>query len=203
MIKRRLANMYPRQLENLIFALQRLPGVGAKSAERYAFTILDWSKEKRKELIDALKGIDEIHSCEICGNLSEDKICAICANESRNKNTICVVAYPKDIVAIENMQAYDGVYHVLNGLINTAKGTLPEMLNIDSLLKRINKDTEEVILALDPTIEGETTALYLEKLLENHVKVSKLAYGIPVGGHLDYADTRTLAKAFEGRIHNK
>lgn len=191
--------MYPSQLENLIFALQRLPGVGAKTAERYAFTIMDWAPEKRKELIDALKGIEKVRYCEVCGNLSEGAECSICENQNRNHNVICVVSYPKDIAAIENMQSYDGVYHVLNGLINTSKGILPEMLNIDSLLKRISEDTQEVILALDPTVEGETTSLYLEKLLEKHVKVTKLAHGIPVGGHLDYADSRTLAKAFEGR----
>lgn len=195
--------MYPNQLENLIFALQRLPGVGAKTAERYAFTILDWDAEKRKDLIASLNDIDQIQHCEICGNLSSGKICSICENHNRNQNVICVVSYPKDIVAIENMQSYEGVYHVLNGLINTSKGILPEMLNINALLKRINEETEEVILALDPTIEGETTALYLEKLLQGHVKVSKLAHGIPVGGHLDYADARTLAKAFEGRSSNE
>ena len=112
---------------------------------------------------------------------------------------MCIRDSPKDLYAIENMENYDGVYHVLNGLINTAKGILPDRLNIDSLENRINEDTEEVILALDPTIEGETTSMYLSKLLEDRVSVSKLASGIPMGGKLDYTDTRTLAKAFEGR----
>ena len=112
---------------------------------------------------------------------------------------ICVVSQPKDILTLENMNSYEGVYHVMNGLINTSKGILPDQLDIENLLKRIAPETEEVILALDPTVEGETTALYLQKLLENHVKVSKLASGIPMGAHLDYTDSKTLSRAFEGR----
>ena len=120
-------------------------------------------------------------------------------NDTRNHNVICVVQSPKDIAAIESMQEYNGVYHVLNGLINIQKGILPENLNIQSLVNRINDDIEEVIIATDPTVEGETTALYITKLLDGRTKVTRLAHGIPMGGHLDYTDAHTLLKAFEGR----
>lgn len=191
--------MYPKPLEDLIYNLQKLPGVGTKTAERYAFAILNFDPETKEEWKKALKNISQIKHCKECGNLTDHDVCSICENPNRNHKLICVVSQPKDIIALENMNSYDGVYHVLNGVINTAKGILPSDLNIDSLIKRINENTEEVIIALDPTLEGETTNLYLEKLLGNHVKITKLAYGIPVGSHLDYADTRTLTKAFEGR----
>lgn len=145
----------------------------------------------------------KVKRCKICGNLSDQDICSICSDDHRNHAQICVVANSKDISAIENMQSYDGTYHVLNGVINTAKGILPDQLNIDSLMNRIDGTVNEVILALDPNIEGETTSLYLSKLLEDKVEVSQLASGIPVGSHLEYADRRTLARAFEGRRKSK
>lgn len=191
--------MYPRKFEDLIIAFQKLPGVGAKTAERYAFHALEWDEETINEMIDSLQGLKSIHHCKVCGNLSDEDICEFCKNEYRDHQVICVVQSPKDIGVIEGMQEFSGVYHVLNGVINTQKGILPDQLNIDTLMKRINEDTKEVILALDPTVEGETTALYLSKLLENKVTVTRLAHGIPVGGHLDYTDARTLQKAFQGR----
>ncbi|WP_348664527.1 recombination mediator RecR [Dubosiella newyorkensis] len=191
--------MYPREIEDLIFEMQKLPGVGLKTAERFAFTILNLSKEDRDHFSKTIKDLDHIKHCKVCGNLTDHEICSICENQNRDHNMICVVSQPKDILTLENMNSYDGVYHVLNGLINTSKGILPDQLDIENLLKRITPETEEVILALDPTVEGETTALYLQKLLENHVKVSKLASGIPMGAHLDYTDSKTLSRAFEGR----
>lgn len=192
--------MYPKTFDDLIYEFQKLPGVGAKTAERYAFTVLGWSEEEISEFSDILRALKKnVKKCTRCGNLTEGEICDFCNDSSRNQNIICVVQNPKDISTIESMQEYNGVYHVLDGLINTQKGILPDQLNIMSLVDRINNDTEEVILALDPTVEGETTSLYISKLLEGKCRVTRLAHGIPVGSHLDYTDAMTLLKAFEGR----
>ena len=192
--------MYPKAFNDLIQVFKTLPSVGTKTAERYAFNALDWDQEQLNQFVEALKASKtKIHRCKVCGNLCDGETCSLCKDSARDHNTICVVINPKDISAIESMQEYKGVFHVLNGTINTQKGILPEDLNISSLLERINQHTKEVILATDPTMEGETTALYLEKLLSNKVKVTRLAYGIPMGGHLDYTDTLTLIKAFQGR----
>ena len=158
--------MYPQKFENLITAFRHLPGVGAKTAERYAFTALDWDEETLDDFITALK---EIHGglqhCKICGNLSEEDKCLICKDQTRNPHLICVVQSAKDVIAMEKMNEYHGVYHVLHGVINTTKGIMPQDLNIESLINRIDEQTEEVIIANNPTVEGETTALYLFKLL--------------------------------------
>lgn len=192
--------MYPKTFDDLIYEFQKLPGVGAKTAERYAFTVLGWSEEEISEFSDILRVLKKnVKKCTRCGNLTEGELCDFCNDSSRNQNIICVVQNPKDISTIESMQEYNGVYHVLDGLINTQKGILPDQLNIMSLVDRINNDTEEVILALDPTVEGETTSLYISKLLERKCRVTRLAHGIPVGSHLDYTDAMTLLKAFEGR----
>lgn len=191
--------MYPKKFENALAAIRRLPGTGGKTAEKYAYAILEWPEDKYESFIQALNDLRSLKHCSVCGNLTDGDVCEICADQDRDHNLICVVASPKDLYAIENMENFNGVYHVLNGMINTAKGILPDKLNINSLEERISDETEEVILALDPTLEGETTAMYLTKLLEKKVPVSKLAAGIPMGGKLDYTDTRTLAKAFEGR----
>lgn len=192
--------MYPKTFDDLIYEFQKLPGVGAKTAERYAFTILEWPDDEISELAETLVNLKKkVKKCTRCGNLTEDELCEYCKNTNRNQNIICVVQNPKDISVIESMQQYNGVYHVLDGLINTQKGVLPDQLNIKTLLNRVNEKTEEVILALDPTVEGETTSLYICKLLEGKCKVSRLAHGIPVGSHLDYTDAMTLLKAFEGR----
>ncbi|WP_304684175.1 recombination mediator RecR [Ileibacterium valens] len=195
--------MYPDKFEDVMYAFHRLPGVGMKTAERYAYEVMNWEPEVLDQFLKALNGIKKVKRCKICGNLSDQDICSICSDDHRNHAQICVVANSKDISAIENMQSYDGTYHVLNGVINTAKGILPDHLNIDSLMNRIDGTVNEVILALDPNIEGETTSLYLSKLLEDKVEVSQLASGIPVGSHLEYADRRTLARAFEGRRKSK
>ena len=193
--------MYPKKFENLILAFQNLPGVGRKTAERYAFETLNWEQQKKEEFVNALQVlIDGVDICKVCGNLSDGDICSICSDQNRDHTLLCVVQSPKDILAIESIQEYKGVYHVLNGVINTSKGILPEDINIESLVDRINKDEiNEVILALDPTVEGETTSLYIEKLIGKDVLVTRLAYGIPMGGHLDYTDSLTLLKAFQGR----
>ena len=192
--------MLPKPLEDLIECFKMLPGVGSKSAERYALLMMDKSEEEVKAFAAALINSKKlIKRCSICGNYSLDDTCDICKNTSRNKKIICVVQSSKDIIAMEKVQEYTGVYHVLNGLIATTKGVLPEDLNIDSLMSRAD-DAEEVILALNPTLEGETTSLYLSRLLEKKgVLVTRIANGIPMGGHLDYADELTLLKALQGR----
>ena len=181
--------MYPKSFERLIECFQLLPGVGAKTAERYAFTMLDAPQEQIDLFAQALISCkNDIKRCRICGNISDQDECPICQNEDRNSRMICVVQSPKDVIAMEKMQEYAGVYHVLNGLISTSKGIMPEDLNIDALLDRITPETEE------------TTALYLDKLLSGKgVLVTRIAHGLPMGGHLDYADELTLIKAFEGR----
>lgn len=194
--------MYPKKFEALIMAFRKLPGVGQKTAERYAYALLDWNEEEFNEFDQSIHHMKSgLNYCEVCGNMSEGKRCEYCENQNRNHHMICIVKSTKDIEAIEAMDSYHGVYHVLKGLINTQKGILPDDLNLQSLIDRVEKDQdiEEVIIALDSTIDGETTALYIEKLLEDKVKVTRLAYGIPIGGHLDYTDSLTLLKAFEGR----
>jgi len=139
--------------------------------------------------------------CEQCGNLAEGSRCLICDDTSRDQSIICVVQSPRDVIAMEKTKEYSGLYHVLNGVISTSKGILPDDINLETLFDRIDENTKEIILATNPTIEGETTALYLSKRLERypHVTVTRIAHGLPMGGHLDYADELTLIKALEGR----
>lgn len=193
--------MYPNVLLTLIENLRKLPGVGAKTAERYAFALLNLSDEEiqtfAKALIDSKS---KLHFCRTCGNITDKDICMICSDEKRDHSTVCVVQDVKDVVAIERIKQYRGVYHVLHGVISTSKGIMPDDLSIDSLMKRANDGIEEVILATNPTVEGEMTALYLAKRLENKVgKITRLAHGLPMGAHMDYADELTLIKAMEGR----
>ncbi|MBQ7890651.1 MAG: recombination protein RecR [Erysipelotrichaceae bacterium] len=192
--------MYPKSLQNLIDAFKSLPGVGAKTAERYALCILDQSVEDVEDFASSLLKVkNNIKTCSICGNITEGNICDICANENRKKEYICVVQHPKDIFAIEKT-GYSGYYHVLNGAISTTKGILPDDINIKSLYERL-EGIREVIIATNPTLDGETTALYLSKTLkERNVEVTRLAHGLPMGANLDYADELTLIKAMEGRI---
>lgn len=192
--------MYPKSLQNLIDAFKSLPGVGTKTAERYALCILDQSVEDVEDFASSLLKVkNNIKTCSICGNITEGNICDICANENRKKEYICVVQHPKDIFAIEKT-GYSGYYHVLNGAISTTKGILPDDINIKSLYERL-EGIREVIIATNPTLDGETTALYLSKTLkERNVEVTRLAHGLPMGANLDYADELTLIKAMEGRI---
>ncbi len=194
--------MYPKALEDLIEEFKVLPGVGSKIAERYALLMLEQSEEDVHRFAQALLRVkNEIKTCKRCGNYSEQDLCSICQNENRKATTICVVESAKDILAMEKTREYDGVYHVLQGVLSSTKGILPEDINIASLISRVKQgETEEVILATNPTMEGETTAMYLDRLLsEEGVLVTRIAHGLPMGGHLDYADELTLIKAMEGR----
>ncbi len=191
-----------KALVRLQESLAKLPSIGKKSAERMAFAMLEMEDEDLNEFADAIKELKtKIHLCPICGNITEDEKCFVCSDESRDRETILVVSSPKDVIAFENAEGYHGLYHVLGGTISISKGKGIEDLNIASLLKRVEAENiKEIIIATNPTVDGETTALYLAKLLENKgVNVTRLAYGLPMGGNLDYADALTLAKAIEGR----
>lgn len=195
--------MYPSSIEKLIECFRKLPSVGRKTAERYAMAIFEMSKEEAVDIAQTLIDVTEnVRYCSICGNLTEKEICPICEDENRDHSTICVVQNPKDVIALERIGMFNGVYHVLHGAISTTKGILPEDINIDSLLKRIDENTKEIILATNSTIEGDTTALYLSKVLKEypHVSVTRLASGLPTGGNLDYVDDVTLIRALQGRI---
>ena len=193
--------MYPKRFENLIDCLRKLPGVGMKSAERYAFDMLSFSDEDIDQFIQSLHDLKtNIKRCHICGNLADGDTCEICKDHTRNKSLLCVVQSPKDVIAMEKTQEYNGLYHVLNGVISTSKGILPEDININSLIERCDENMSEVIIATNPTVEGETTALYIAKRLESkNINTTRIAHGLPMGGHLDYADELTLIKALEGR----
>jgi recombination protein RecR len=193
--------MYPKILLNLIEELKKLPGVGAKTAERYAFEIINRDHQDIEAFANALLKIkDGLKTCTVCGNITEDVLCDICKDKHRDRSVICVVSHPKDLIAMEKMGEFHGVYHVLNGVISTFKGILPEDINIETLIKRVDDHVNEVIIATNPTIEGETTALYIAKRLQSKgTNVTRLASGLPMGGHLDYADEMTLIKAMEGR----
>ena len=194
--------MYPSTLEKLIEYFKSLPSVGQKTAERYAMAILEMDTELvegfSQQLMDVLQ---KIKRCPVCGNLTENDECYICADKSRDHDTICVVQQPKDVMAIERLEQYRGVYHVLHGAISTTKGILPEDINLMSLLDRITDTTKEIIIATNSTLEGDTTALYISKMLKNYenIKVTRLASGLPMGGNLDYADDVTLMRALQGR----
>lgn len=193
---------YTQSMSKLIQALKKMPGVGPKSAERMAFYILRLSPAEAKVLAySILKVKESIRFCKICGNLSEQDSCAICSNPQRDKKTVCVIEQPADIIAIEKSGSFDGVYHVLGGSLSPLDGVGPENLRIKELIGRIKaQKIEEVIIATDSDSEGETTALYLAKLLKRErPKVTRIAYGLPMGSNLEYADQPTLAKALKGR----
>ena len=191
-----------KALVRLQESLAKLPSIGKKSAERMAFAMLEMEDEDLNEFADAIKELKtKIHLCPICGNITEDDECYVCKDDSRDRETILVVSSPKDVIAFENAEGYRGLYHVLGGTISISKGKGIEDLNISSLIKRVEEgNIKEVIIATNPTVDGETTALYLAKLLDNKgANITRLAYGLPMGGNLDYADALTLAKAIEGR----
>lgn len=192
--------MYPKRFEELISAFEKLPGVGGKTAQRYAFTMLEKDDEQIGEMIDALNGIHQIRKCRICGFLSDEEECVFCRDQTRDRSSIMVVAYPQDAAAIEKTGSYKGMYHVLGGLISSSKGVFPEDIGIESLLARIDGSIREVIVATSPTMDGEMTALYLDRILkEKSVLVTRLAHGLPMGASLDYADDLTLIKALDNR----
>lgn len=192
--------MYPKSFDNLISIFEKLPGVGNKTAQRYAFSLLEKSDDEVNEIVQNILTIKNIKKCKTCGFLADEDECLICKDKTRDKSTIMVVAYPQDVVAIEKTQSYKGSYHVLNGLISSSKGVYPEDLDIDKLLKRIDGQTKEIIVATSPTLDGEMTALYLDKVLkDSNVLVTRLAHGLPMGSSLDYADDLTLIKALDNR----
>ena len=191
-----------KSISKLIDSFQRLPGIGHKTAEKMAYQVLEMKPENVEYFADALKEVkNRIHHCPICGAYTEDEICEVCANKLRDKTKIMVVSYAKDVIAFEKIGVFDGVYHVLNGALSSINGVTINDLNINSLFERIKEQkVVEIILATNPNTEGETTALYLAHVLaETGVKVTRIAYGLPLGGHLEYADALTLTKALEGR----
>ena len=193
---------YPKTINDLIECFKKLPGIGEKTAERLALSVLNLNEDIIDLFATSLKNSQiKIKKCIKCGNLTEDELCSICRDEERDKNVLCVVEESQNIILFEKIGTYKGLYHVLNGLISPLDGVNPEDINIDNLIKRIEKENiKEVILAIKPSVEGETTSLYITRLLEGkNVKVSKIAYGIPVGADIDYIDPLTLSIALEGR----
>lgn len=189
-------------LLKLVEQFERLPGIGSKTAQRLAYFVLNMPKEQAVEFSNAITDAHEkIRYCEVCCNFSEGELCPVCKSDRRDKSVICVVETPRDAIALEGTREFDGVYHVLHGAISPLNGIGPDQLYIKQLLARLNNDTvKEVIMATNPTVEGEATAMYISRLLKPMgIKVTRLAYGIPVGGDLEYADEVTLARALEGR----
>jgi len=194
--------IYPNLLQNLINYYKKLPGVGDKSAERMALATLELSKNDVDKFANTLKECkNNLTNCKICGHISENEICSICDNSNRNHNLICVIEDYKSVFSFEKVGNYQGVYHVLNGLISPMDGVGPEDINLSSLVKRIESlENPELILALKSSIEGETTTLYIKKIFEEkNVTISRLSYGIPIGAEIDYLDIMTLDKALEDR----
>lgn len=192
----------PVALKRLMECFAALPGIGRKTAQRLAFHVLDMPEEQAKGFARAiLEAKEKIHSCKICQNFTDREICGICSSPERDGSVICVVEDPKDVMAFERLREYNGLYHVLHGLISPLDGVGPESIRIKELLQRLQTaDVKEIIMATNPTIEGEATAMYLSKLLKPlGYRITRLAFGIPVGGELEYADNVTLNKALENR----
>lgn len=189
-------------LDKLIEQWERLPGIGHKTAVRLAFSMLAMSEEEAGRFVGAITDARKhIHECEVCCNLTDGEQCSVCSAVNRDESVICVVEEPQDVLAFERTREYQGVYHVLHGTISPMDGIGPDQLRIKQLLTRVaNTDVTEVIMATNPTVEGEATAMYLSRLLKPfEIKVTRLAYGIPVGGDLEYADEVTLRRSLEGR----
>ncbi len=189
-------------LTKLIEQFERLPGIGRKSAQRLAFYVLSLSKERAQQFADAIvEAHEKIKKCKVCQSLTESELCPICADQARDRSIVCVVENSQDVIAFERTKEYHGLYHVLHGLISPMDGIGPDQLYIKELLSRLNDGSiKEVVMATNPTVEGEATAMYLARLLKPmNVRVTRLAYGIPVGSNLEYADEVTLYRALEGR----
>ena len=194
--------IYPKELNLAIESFKKIPGIGEKSAERQVLSILRMSSDDVEQFANSL--IDaktKLHPCEICGHLTSNDVCEICGDESRNKNEICVIEDYKSVFSFEKAGNYNGVYHVLNGLISPADNIGPDNINLASLVKRVESlENPELILALKSTVEGETTTLYIKKIFEKkNVLISRLSYGIPMGAEIDYLDIMTLDRALEDR----
>lgn len=191
-------------IEELIRLFSRIPGIGPKSAERITFYLLQSNKEYVNDLSDAIRYVKEkIRNCIVCGNYTETNICEICTDDKRDHKKICVVEEPKDLLVIEKLKIYKGLYHILFGVISPIHGVGPDDLNIKNLINRINNSIEEIneiIIATNPTSEGDTTAFYISKLIKDkNIKMTRIAYGIPVGANLDYTDLVTLTRSFMDR----
>jgi recombination protein RecR len=194
---------YPNTLDVLIEKFASLPGIGKKSAQRLAFYVLTMNYEEAENFANAImQAKRNIRRCKICQNLSEDDICPICASDTRDKEIICVVSEPKDVFSIEKSHEYKGVYHVLHGVLSPANRIGPGDIKIQELIDRVNNGSvKEIIMATNPDTEGETTALYISRLLKPYgMKITRLAYGVPVGSNLEFTDEATLTRALEGRI---
>lgn len=193
---------YPEPIAKLIDAFTRLPGIGPKTATRLAFHVLNMDEEHVMEFAKSLVNVKRnLHFCSVCCNITDIDPCRVCQDRSRDASTICVVQEPRDLVAMERMREYEGQYHVLHGAISPMEGIGPEDIRISELLKRLsNEEVKEMILATNPNIEGEATAMYLSRLVKPFgIKITRIAHGLPVGGDLEYADEVTLSKALEGR----
>ncbi|MBQ6048295.1 MAG: recombination protein RecR [Oscillospiraceae bacterium] len=193
---------FPASLETLIDKFAALPGIGRKSAQRLAFHVLSGSDEEADSFADAIKNAkNNIHFCKVCQNLTEDEICPICSSTRRDRSLICVVSDPKDVLSIERGREYNGTYHVLHGVLSPMNHIGPDDIKIKELLVRLaDEEVAEVIMATNPDTEGEATAMYISRLIKPfNIKVSRLAYGIPVGSNLEFADDATLNRAIEGR----
>ena len=191
----------PASLVRLIEELQRLPGIGPKGAQRLAFYILKTPREHADRLADALREVKErVSYCSVCNNITDDDPCVFCADEARDRHVICVVEEPQNVSAIEKTREFKGTYHVLMGALSPLQGIGPDDLKIKGLLARVNNGVNEIILATNPNVEGEATAIYLARLLKPlGVKVTRIAMGVPVGSDLEYTDEVTMHKALEGR----
>ena len=193
---------YSEPIDRLINELSKLPGVGRKTAQRLAFHIINMDSNDIHALAKALVDVkNEIKYCKICCNIADSEICSICSNEHRDSSMICVVEDPRDVAAMERTKDYNGKYHVLNGVISPMDGVGTEMLKIKELISRLGTgEVKEIIMATNPTIEGEATAMYISRLVKPMgIKVTRIAHGLPVGGDLEYADDVTISKAMEGR----
>ena len=193
---------FPAALQNLADQFARLPGIGGKTAQRLAFHVLSLPMEDAQAFADAIiQAKNTVHTCPVCQNLTDREVCGICDDPARDKGLVCVVADPKDVIAMERSREFSGVYHVLHGVISPLNRVTQDDIRIKELLKRVSAgDIREVIMATNPDTEGEATAMYISRLLRPmEVKVTRLAYGIPVGSQLEYADEVTLSRALEGR----
>ncbi len=193
---------FSNHIRKLIEELGRLPGIGAKSAQRLAFHIINMPAEQAEQLADSIRQAKEnVRYCSICCTLTDQEICPICADPSRNHKQIMVVETPRDLAAYEKTQKYEGVYHVLNGAISPMLGIGPDEIRLKELIQRLQGEVDEVIIATNSTLEGETTAMYISKLIKPAgIRVTRIASGVPVGGDLEYIDEVTLLRAFEGRV---
>lgn len=193
---------YPEPISKLIDSFMKLPGIGPKTASRLAFFVLTMEEDTvltfAKSLVDAKR---DLTYCSVCGHITDVDPCHICQDQQRDRTIVCVVQDPKDVIAMEKMRDYNGLYHVLHGAISPMDGIGPEDINVPTLIKRLqNAEIEELILATNPTIEGEATAMYISRLVKpSGIKITRIAHGLPVGGDLEYADEVTLSKAIEGR----